>query len=125
VTVLSIDLFSYKLGKSSLRSKLERVREALRGAPEKIQDLSSIVVDVDPESEEWREAVEEIADAAVNEWLRRDVVEGPPPDAYALLVEAVAMSNRLVIEDSEVEKLAGEVESNRQEEEGGRRVLGF
>ena len=62
-----------------------------------------------PESEEFLGAVEEIADAAVNEWLRQDVVEGPPPDAYALLVEAVAKSNRLVIDDTEVEKMAGEV----------------
>lgn len=114
---MSIDLFSCKLCKSSLRSKLERMATALRGAPEKIRDLSSIVVDVDPECEEWREAVEEIADAAVNEWLRQDVVEGPPPDAYALLVEAVAKSNRLVIDDSEIEKMAGEVEAGAKEEE--------
>ena len=114
---MSIDRFSYRLGKTSLRAKLERVREALRSAPEKIRSLSSIVVDVDPESDEWLEAVEEIADAAVNEWLRADVVEGPPPDAYTLLVEAVAKSSRLVIDDSEIEKMAGEVEASGREEE--------
>ena len=116
---MSIDLFSYRLGKSSLRAKLERVASALRGAPERIRELSSIVVDVDPGSEEWLEAVEEIADAAVNEWLRQDVVEGPPPDAYTLIVEALARSDRLVVDDSEVEKMAGEVESNVEGEERG------
>ena len=114
---MSIDIFSYRLGKASLRAKLERVAAALRAAPAKIRDLSSVVVDVEPESEEWLEAVEEIADAAVNEWLRADVVEGPPPDAYALLVEAVAKSNRLVIDDAEIEKMAGEVEAGNEEEE--------
>ena len=114
---MSIDLFSYRLGKASLQAKLERVASALRGAPEKIRDLSSVVVDVDPESDEWLEAVEEIADAAVNEWLRADVVEGPPPDAYALLIEAVARSNKLVIDDSEIEKMTGEVEASDKEEE--------
>ena len=114
---MSIDLFSYRLGKTSLRAKLERVAAALRAAPAKVRDLSSVVVDVEPESEEFLEAVEEIADAAVNEWLRQDVVDGPPPDAYTLLVEAVAKSNRLVIDDTEVEKMAGEVEASAEEEE--------
>ena len=113
---MSIDLFSYKLGKSSLSAKLERIKDALSDAPKKIKDLSSIVVDVEPEAEEFLEAVEEIADAAVNEWLRQDVVEGPAPDAYALLVEAVAKSNRLVIDDTEIEKMAGEVETITKEE---------
>ena len=110
-------MFSYRLGKSSLSAKLERVSSALREAPEKIRDLSNVVVDVEPEAEEFLEAVEEIADAAVNEWLRQDVVEGPAPDAYALLVEAVAKSNRLVIDDTEIEKMAGEVEASREEKE--------
>ena len=114
---MSIDLFSYRLGKSSLSAKLKRVSSALREAPEKIRDLSNVVVDVEPEAEEFLEAVEEIADAAVNEWLRQDVVEGPAPDAYALLVEAVAKSNRLVIDDTEIEKMAGEVETSAKEEE--------
>ena len=56
-----------RLGKSSLRTKLERVAATLRGAPAKVREPSSIVVDVDPEAEEIREAVKEIADAAVNE----------------------------------------------------------
>lgn len=43
-------------------------------------------------------------------------VEGPPPDAYALLVEAVAKRNRLVIDDAELEKMAGEVEASGKEE---------
>ena len=102
-------MFSYRLGKSSLWAKLERIAAALKAAPERVRELSSVVVDVDPGSEEWLEAVEEVADAAVNEWLRRDVVEGPPPDAYALLVEAVAKSNRLVIDDAEIEKMADTV----------------
>ena len=108
-------MFSYKLGKSSLNAKLKRVSSALREAPEKIRDLSNVVVDVEPEAEEFLEAVEEIADAAVNEWLRQDVVEGPAPDAYALLLEAVAKSNRLVIDDTEIEKMAGEVETPMEE----------
>ena len=74
-------------------------------------------MDVEPESEEWLGAVEEIVDAAVNEWLRADVVEGPPPDAYALLVEAVTRADRLAIDDTEVEKMAGEVEAGGEEEE--------
>ena len=74
-------------------------------------------MDVEPESEEWLGAVEEIVDAAVDEWLRADVVEGPPPDAYALLVEAVARADRLAIDDTEVEKMAGEVEAGGEEEE--------
>ena len=111
-------MFSYRLGKTLLRV-LERVDSALRNAPERVQDLSSVTVDVDPESGEWLEAVEEIADAAVNEWLRQDVVEGQPPDAYALLVEAVAKSNRLVIDDAEIEKMADTivVETSGREEE--------
>ncbi len=56
-----------RLGKSSLSTKLERVTAALRGAPAKVREPSSIVVDVDPEAEEVREAVEEIAGVAVNE----------------------------------------------------------
>jgi len=117
---MSIDLFSYRLGKASLQAKLQRVREALRGAPERLRDLASIVVDVDVEDEEFRESIEEFADAAVNEWLRADAVEGPPPDAYAMLLAALAKSRKLVIDDSEIEKLAGEVEveqSGEKEEE--------
>ena len=57
-----------------------------------------------------------MADVAVNEWLRQDVVEGPPSDAYALLVETVAKPNRLVIDDAELEKMAGEVEASGKEE---------
>ena len=93
---------------------------ALHSAPQRIRELSSVVADVDPEAEEIREAVKEIAAAAVNEWLRQDVVEGPPPDDYALLVEAVAKSNRLTIDDTEVEKTAdivGVETSGREEEE--------
>ena len=74
-------------------------------------------MDVEEDDEEWREAVEEIADAAVNEWLRADVVEGPPPDAYAMLLAALAKSKKLVIDDAEIEKMAGEVEQSAEKEE--------
>ncbi|NOZ89484.1 MAG: hypothetical protein GXO15_06125 [Crenarchaeota archaeon] len=119
---MSIDLFSYKLGKASLQAKLQRVREALRGAPEQLQDLASIVVDVDEDDEDFREAVEEFADAAVNEWLRADVVEGPPPDAYAMLLASLAKSKKLVIDDSEIEKMADTVgvETGGEREAEGR-----
>ncbi|BES82749.1 hypothetical protein [Pyrodictium abyssi] len=113
---MSIDLFSYKLGKASLQAKLARVRRALGDAPEILAKRADIVVDVD--DEEFREAVEEFADAAVNEWLRADVVEGPPPDAYAMLLAALAKSRRLVVDDAEIEKMAGEVETGGGEEEG-------
>ena len=114
---MSIDLFSYKLGKASLQAKLQRVREALGDAPEILRRRASIVVDVDVEDDEFRESIEEFADAAVNEWLRADVVEGPPPDAYAMLLAALAKSKKLVIDDAEIEKLAGEVEQSAEKEE--------
>ncbi len=63
------------------------------------------------------EALEEFADAAVNEWLRADMPEGPPPDAYALLLLSLAKSKRLVVDDSEVERMAGEVEISAKGEE--------
>ena len=42
---------------------------------------------------------------------------GPSSNAYALPVEAVANSNRLVIDDTEVEKMTKEVEAGGEEEE--------
>ena len=53
------------------------------------------------------------------EWLRADAVEGPPPDAYAMLLAALAKSRKLVIDDSEIEKLAGEVEVEQSGEKEG------
>ena len=72
-------MFGCGLCKSSLRVKLERMPTALRGALEKVRDLSSVVVGVEAESGVWLEAVEEVADAAVSERLRQGVVEGPHP----------------------------------------------
>ncbi len=48
------------------------------------------------------------------------MVEEPPLDAYAMLLAALAKSRRLVVDDSEIERIAGEVEveQNAEEEEG-------
>jgi hypothetical protein len=62
--------------------------------------------------------LEEFSDAAVNDWLRQDVVTGPPPDAYGMVLSSIARARRLIITDEEIEKLAGEVESDKREEEG-------
>ncbi len=58
------------------QAKLARIRRALGDAPDILAKRADVVVDVEAEDEDWREAVEEFADAAVNEWLRADVVEG-------------------------------------------------
>ena len=54
--------------------------------------------------------------------ILEDTETGPPPDAYAMLLAALAKSRRLVVDDSEVEKMAGEVEAEQsgegEEEEG-------
>ncbi len=113
---MSIDLSSYRLGKASLTSKLHRVARAFRGAPEKLQDLAYVVVDIDPD-DDLGEALEEIADAAVNEWLRQDVPEGPPPDVYVDILLNIARAGKLVVTDEEIEKIAGEVEMGAREEE--------
>ncbi len=78
-------MFSYRLGKASLQAKLARIERALRRAPGQLRDLAGIVVDVEEDDEEFREAVEEFADTAVNEWLRADIVEEPPrtPTQYS------------------------------------------
>jgi len=73
----------------------------LRGEPEQLRSMASIVVGVEGDNGDWREALEEFAGVDVNEWLGAGVVKDPPPDAYAMLLASLAKSNRLVVDGSE------------------------
>ncbi len=81
------------------------MKKSCQAAPSLLRDPAFIAVNVDKANGKFREALEKLANAAAaDEWLRQDVVEGPPSDAYARLLAALARSKRLVIDDSEVEK---------------------
>jgi hypothetical protein len=53
VNALSIDLFSFKLAKSSRSAKKRDIREAFEAAPPQIRRLAEIVDYVDPGDEDF------------------------------------------------------------------------
>ncbi len=98
----------YKLGKNSLAGKIKRLAQLKVAAPE-------LAVDLEP-SEELEEALEDEMAWKILDWASKDVVEGPPPSVDYKKFIAAIKANKLVIDDSEIEKYLEEMSEEEEEE---------